>query len=172
MIFIALGSSIGNAKEIFASTEKLLNQVGIWVTKKSNLFENPPHGGIAKNKFTNAVWQIDHNRPLCKGGLRGIFSKIKIIQKYKAKQLLKQLQNIEDQRGRTRKARWGDRTLDLDILIYHDLICSTPTLTIPHPEIANRDFVLKPWLEIVDKDFSIPHLGKLQKLIKALNTNS
>jgi len=147
MIFLGLGSSIGDAKKIFASTEHALETCGIRVVKKSKIFKNPPVGGIAKNEFSNAVWQLDV-------GTRHALSLLKILQK------------IETDHGRTYEIKWGDRTLDLDILIFNDKIINTPNLKIPHPGIPKRLFVLKPLAELVDESFEIPTLGRLQDLLK------
>ncbi len=63
-------------------------------------------------------------------------------------ELLKTLLSIEDQFGRVRKERWGPRTLDLDVLLFGDLILETPELEIPHPRMTQRAFVLVPLAEI------------------------
>jgi len=65
-----------------------------------------------------------------------------------AKQLQLALEAIENQQGRVRNIRWGARTLDLDLLIYEDCVLRTDRLTIPHPEIANRRFVLQPLYDL------------------------
>lgn len=62
--------------------------------------------------------------------------------------LLRVLQSIEDRFGRVRTARWGERTLDLDVLLFDDRIIRTPELTVPHPRLAGRRFVLAPLAEI------------------------
>jgi 2-amino-4-hydroxy-6-hydroxymethyldihydropteridine diphosphokinase len=63
-------------------------------------------------------------------------------------ELLKELQHIESRHGRRRCVRWGPRTLDLDLLLYDDLVSDDPQLTIPHPGLLERDFVLQPLAEI------------------------
>ena len=141
MIFIGLGSSIGNAKSIFDSVENALETLQIKVVKKSTILKNPPFGDVAKNEFSNAVWQIDTNNS--------------------PDQLLDILQKIEIDHGRTREKKWDDRTLDLDILMFGNTISNDEKLTIPHPGIAERMFVLKPWAEIVDVDFEVPGVEKV-----------
>jgi len=149
MIFIGIGSSIGNAKEIFRTAEKLLELLNINVIKKSKIFKNPPFGGIAKNEFSNAVWEI-------------------AIPKYMTPQkLLRILKATEANAGRDFSVpHWGDRLLDLDILIFHDKIVNASDLSIPHAGIAARDFVLNPLAELVDENFEIPTLGTLKSLLK------
>lgn len=85
--------------------------------------------------------------------------------------LLSYLHGIEDQHGRVRRERWGDRTLDLDLISYGDVVCDTPTLTLPHPRSAERDFVLAPWLSI-DPDASLVGLGRVADLLERLRAAS
>lgn len=83
-----------------------------------------------------------------------------------AEGLLEQLQAIEQVHRRVRGGeRWGPRTLDLDLLLYGDASIDMPHLRVPHPEIANRAFVLLPLSEIAPKDLDIPELGRLQDLL-------
>ena len=79
--------------------------------------------------------------------------------------LLDILQEIEQQHNRKRIKRWGPRTLDLDIIIFNELEINEDRLTIPHPEMIKRDFVLIPLLEITNYDFLIPKYGKIKKFI-------
>jgi len=145
MIFLTLGSSIGNAAEIFDSAEKSLGSRGIKVIHKSKIFKNPPYGGVAKNEFSNAVWHIETEMS--------------------PEEVLEIVQQIERDHGRTRERKWDDRTLDIDILLWNDLVIKTPKLTIPHPGIAERIFFLKPLSELVDENFQIPTFGTLKKLL-------
>ena len=151
-IFIGLGSSLGDAKALFQSAEKGLLKVDIEIVNKSSFFKNPPYGGVAQNKFTNAVWEIKTDKT--------------------PEALLEILQEIEDIHGRERSEKWDDRTLDLDILVFGGTIRSDKNLIIPHPEIDKRIFVLKPLAEIVPSDFEIPKFGKLEKLLINLNSNN
>jgi 2-amino-4-hydroxy-6-hydroxymethyldihydropteridine diphosphokinase len=79
--------------------------------------------------------------------------------------LLQKLQRIELAQGRVRTVRWGPRTLDLDILLYGDLRLTTPTLSIPHPGLARRNFVLYPLLEICGPNLVLPDGADLGTLI-------
>jgi 2-amino-4-hydroxy-6-hydroxymethyldihydropteridine diphosphokinase len=74
-------------------------------------------------------------------------------------ELLAILLQLEKQFGRERRERWGPRTLDLDLLLFDNLILNTPTLQIPHPRMAERAFVLVPLAEIA-ADWQEPVLGK------------
>ena len=81
--------------------------------------------------------------------------------------LLALLHRIEAAHGRERRERWGDRTLDLDLIAYGDVIADTPELTLPHPRAAEREFVLGPWLA-VDPDAVLPGRGRVDELLAAL----
>ncbi len=111
--------------------------------------KNPPYGDIAQNEFSNAVWEI-------------------AVGNKTSQELLQILQTVETEHQRTRNKKWEDRTLDLDILMYGDEILKTETLTLPHPEISKRVFVLQPWTELVDENFQIPTFGKISLLLKNL----
>jgi 2-amino-4-hydroxy-6-hydroxymethyldihydropteridine diphosphokinase len=66
-----------------------------------------------------------------------------------------------------RRARWGDRTLDLDLIAYGDLRVDTPALVVPHPRAAERDFVLAPWLQL-DPDATLPGIGRVDAALARL----
>jgi 2-amino-4-hydroxy-6-hydroxymethyldihydropteridine diphosphokinase len=149
MIFIGVGSSIGNAKDHFDLAEAFLKSCGIIVLNKAKNIITEPFGGVAKNKFTNSVWQIETS-----------FSPVA---------LLKILQSAEQKAERKRDVKWGDRTLDLDILCYHGKKIESKMLKIPHPEIKKRHFVLAPWAEITSHKTEIPHLGNIHKLLKQVD---
>lgn len=149
MIFLGIGSSIGNAKQIFRDAEQFLGKNEISVLKKSNILKNPPFGGIAQNEFSNAVWEISVPNDMT------------------PHTLLTLLKKAEQLAGRDfSDPRWSDRPLDIDILIWNEEIVDTPELTIPHPGMPKRDFVLKPLAELVDENFKIPTLGTLKSLLK------
>lgn len=78
--------------------------------------------------------------------------------------LLSYLQAIENRHGRERTERWGDRTLDLDIVAFGDVRSSDPGLLLPHPRAAERDFVLAPWLSL-DPDAVLPGQGRVDALL-------
>ncbi|MCW8976659.1 MAG: 2-amino-4-hydroxy-6-hydroxymethyldihydropteridine diphosphokinase, partial [Sedimenticola sp.] len=78
--------------------------------------------------------------------------------------LLAELQAIEQQHGRKRERRWGARTLDMDLLIYGDRVLSDATLTLPHPGLAERAFVLYP-LQQIAQSLIVPGLGSVDSLV-------
>ena len=77
------------------------------------------------------------------------------------------LQAIEARHGRERRERWGDRTLDLDLIAYGDVVSRDDLLTLPHPRAAERDFVLAPWLSL-DPDAELPGSGRVDALLERL----
>jgi 2-amino-4-hydroxy-6-hydroxymethyldihydropteridine diphosphokinase len=81
--------------------------------------------------------------------------------------LLAYLHAIEERHGRERRERWGDRTLDLDLIAYGDLRSDAPGLLLPHPRAAERDFVLVPWLA-VDPDAALPGTGRVDAALARL----
>lgn len=85
--------------------------------------------------------------------------------------LLAFLHAIEARHGRDRRERWGDRTLDLDLIAYGDVISDDAVLTLPHPRAAERDFVLAPWLSL-DPDAEIPGAGRVDELLRTLRESS
>jgi len=85
--------------------------------------------------------------------------------------LLAYLHAIEARHGRERRERWGDRTLDLDLIAYGDVTSADPRLTLPHPRAAERDFVLAPWLA-VDPDAVLPGAGRVDELLARLRERS
>ncbi|WP_051142750.1 2-amino-4-hydroxy-6-hydroxymethyldihydropteridine diphosphokinase [Gryllotalpicola ginsengisoli] len=86
-------------------------------------------------------------------------------------ELLDELQRIEAEHGRVRTERWGDRTLDLDLVDYDGLEASDDRLTLPHPRAGLRSFVLAPWLA-VDPDAVLPGRGRVDRLLQALGDDT
>lgn len=84
--------------------------------------------------------------------------------------LLGYLHAIEERHGRERRVRWGDRTLDLDLIAYGDLRSDDPALQLPHPRAGERDFVLGPWLA-VDPEAVLPGVGRVDQALARLEGN-
>ena len=115
------------------------------VLKRSSLYKSKPIGPQNQRDYINAVIKIETlQEPI---------------------ELLDSLQDIEAQHHRKKTKRWGPRTLDLDILIFNKLEFNHKRLTIPHPEMINRDFVLIPLYEVTNYNFMIPKYGKLLQYI-------
>jgi 2-amino-4-hydroxy-6-hydroxymethyldihydropteridine diphosphokinase len=86
-------------------------------------------------------------------------------------ELLDALHGIEDEHGRTRGVRWGDRTLDLDVIAVDDRRIDTETLTVPHPRAHERAFVLAPWAD-ADPEAVLPGHGSVTTLLRALGDDT
>ena len=81
--------------------------------------------------------------------------------------LLGMMHAVEEEQGRVRRERWGDRTLDLDLIAYGDFRSSEEHLQVPHPRAAERLFVLEPWLSL-DPDAVLPGAGRVDELVRRL----
>ncbi len=148
--FIALGSNlddpIQHVKSAITDIKKLQN---VKLISTSHLYQSSPVGPQDQPNFINAVVLVET-----------------ILT---AHELLKSLQQIEEQHGRERKGkRWGPRTLDLDLILYGKKSISTPCLIVPHPEIYNRSFVLLPLFDIEPK-LIFPDGKSLKKIISTCN---
>lgn len=127
--YLALGSNLNDKQANLNLALELINQdENIELLKKSTFITTKPYGVLDQPDFLNGV--------------------IKISTIYTSQELLAFCQKAEKKAQRIKTRVWGERTLDVDILIYGDLIMHTPTLQIPHPELHLRNFVLEPFLEI------------------------
>lgn len=127
--YLGLGSNLGDKETYLNQAVKALDETrGCQVEKVSSYLVTEPYGGVEQDDFLNAC--------LC---LKTYLS---------PEELLKRLHEIEQDAHRERIIRWGPRTLDLDILLYDDLILETEDLILPHMDMENREFVLKPLSEI------------------------
>ena len=130
--YIGLGSNLGNRRRNISEAIKRIDSLkGTEVVKVSKIIETDPIGGLPRqSKFLNGV--------------------LKIKTELTPAILLKNLQEIEQQLGRLKRhIRNGPRTIDLDILFYGNNIIRQKELKVPHPKILERDFVLKPLLEVI-----------------------
>ena len=137
--FVGVGS---NLEEPVRQVEQALTELdGLphsRVVRRSSLYRSAPLGYTAQPDFINAVAQLETGMP--------------------AERLLGELQAIESRHGRQRSFANAPRTLDLDVLLYGNLVVKTEKLEIPHPRMHERAFVLKPLLEI-SPEASIPGVG-------------
>ena len=127
--YVALGSNIGDSKaHLDGAVEALKADAKIHVLKVADYIVTKPYGGVEQDDFLNSAVEIETL--------------------YSPEELLDKLHEVEFEHRRTREIHWGPRTLDLDILLYEDLVMDTPDLIIPHKDMHNRDFVLKPMTQI------------------------
>ncbi|MEB3279680.1 MAG: 2-amino-4-hydroxy-6-hydroxymethyldihydropteridine diphosphokinase [Lyngbya sp.] len=134
-VAIALGSNLGDSlATVKRALEILDHSPGIAVKSCSSWYQTAPVGPPQPNYINGcAILTVDNSQP---------------TPAKTAEILMQTLLNIEAQFGRVRRERWGPRTLDLDLLLFDDLILKTPTLEIPHPRMRERAFVLVPLAEI------------------------
>lgn len=128
-VFIALGSNLGDrVGNVAEATLRIDNLPATRVLAVSSLYETSPVGKTDQPRFINAV--------------------LAAVTDLAPRDLLAHLLAIETLMGRTRGERWGPRLIDLDLLLHGDVILDEPGLTLPHPRMAERPFVLVPLTEI------------------------
>lgn len=139
--FVGLGSNLGEpATQIARAIKGLAALPATRVVAVSSMYRSAPFGPVGQPDFLNAAAQV-------RTGLS-------------APDLLRALLRLEDEQGRVRAERWGPRTIDLDLLVFGSEVCDSAVLTLPHPGIASRNFVLLPLLEIAP-ELVIPGLGPI-----------
>lgn len=145
--YIALGSNLGDKEKNLRRALLLLTQQGVEVVRVSSFLSTEPYGVTDQPQFLNAVASVRTSlAPLA---------------------LLDVLLATELAMGRVRLRHWGERNIDLDLLLYEDVVLDTPRLRLPHPDMQNRDFVLLPLAEIAPE---LKH-PTLQKTIYELKEN-
>lgn len=147
--YIAIGSNMGEKeKYLQEAIAGLAEHEQIIVTQTSALITTEPYGGVEQDSFLNGMLEIKT-----------------LLTPH---ELLDYLHELEQKAGRERIVRWGPRTLDLDIVFYDKMIFEDDVLIIPHVDMENRDFVLKPMVEL-NPNFRHPILQKTMKqLLDAL----
>ena len=147
-IYIALGSNLDDPSEQIYKAINLIDAIDdLSVTYISSLYKTKPIGKIDQPDFINAVIEVEGD--------------------ISPENLHAALQAIETQAGRIRIELNEPRTLDLDILLIDDLIMKTKKLTVPHPRMHQRQFVVVPLFEINPK-LNIPGIGPINKILKML----
>lgn len=127
--YISVGSNIGNRFDYLKKSIQLLQSTeGVKVNAVSSIYETDPVGYVNQAAFLNIVLEL------------GVL--------LTPLELLKKCNEIEHELGRIRDIRWGPRTVDLDILLYNEENMKTEKLTIPHPRMMERGFVLVPLVEL------------------------
>ena len=129
--YLGLGSNLGDRlATLQRAVDLLAADPGITVRRTSRVWETDPVGGPEQPDFLNIVAEIDTDlEPL---------------------DLLTAVNRVESELGRVRDVRWGPRTVDIDILLIDDLTIADDRLTVPHPRMHERAFVLMPLLELID----------------------
>ncbi|PIU64744.1 MAG: 2-amino-4-hydroxy-6-hydroxymethyldihydropteridine diphosphokinase [Armatimonadetes bacterium CG07_land_8_20_14_0_80_40_9] len=130
--FLSLGSNLGKREEnIKRALDLLRRDEDIKIVKTSSLYETEPVGSKAQGWFLNQVIKIETN--------------------LLPQNLLKVIKKVEKEVGRVRGKKWGARIIDIDIILYGGKNLATKELTIPHPQLRRRKFVLIPLVEIAPR---------------------
>ncbi len=138
--YLGLGSNIEDRKSYLNRALGMLDALRLTrVVRCSSIYETAPVGPVRQSDFLNMVVGIETVLP--------------------AEVLLEELQNIEKTLKRKREIHWGPRTIDLDLLVYGNRQLNTERLSLPHPEISRRAFVLVPFMEIAPH-LVIPGIGR------------
>lgn len=147
---IALGSNLGDRLgNLQGGLDALAGTPGLEFVAVSPVYETAPVGGPGQADFLNAVLIAAARLP--------------------PRALLERCHSVEAAFGRTREVVWGPRTLDLDLIVYGDVVSDDPALTLPHPRAHERAFVLAPWLA-ADPDAQLPGHGRVDALLAAADT--
>jgi 2-amino-4-hydroxy-6-hydroxymethyldihydropteridine diphosphokinase len=127
-VYLSLGSNIGNREEMLQQAVRLLASADFRITRMSSVYETEPQDVRGQPWFLNMVLEAETT----------VFPR----------QLLGRIQKVEQQLGRRRLAPKGPRTIDIDILLFGTAVIDTTGLTVPHPRMAERRFVLEPMTEL------------------------
>lgn len=147
-VYIAFGSNLGDSMKIIDKALNLIENNGMNIIKKSKIYETKPYGYTNQPNFINGVILVDTEM-----GCRKILEK---------------LLSIEEELGRVREIHWGPRVIDLDIIFYNNEIYNEENLIVPHPDMQNRDFVLKPMNDICPEYVHPILLRSIGELLKEL----
>ena len=145
---LALGSNLGDRlATLQGAVTVLLSERALTLVALSPVYETIPVGGPPQPEYLNAV--------------------LVVRTRLSAQALLHRCHQAEQAFHRTRGEVWGPRTLDVDIIVYGDLVSDDPVLTLPHPRARERAFVLAPWLD-AEPDAAIPGQGQVSGLLAAV----
>jgi 2-amino-4-hydroxy-6-hydroxymethyldihydropteridine diphosphokinase len=146
-VFLSLGSNLGDRSAMLAQARALLDGPDLRIVAASSVYETLPWGVTDQPRYLNQV--LEGRTTLS------------------PRRLLHRCQDVETRLGRVRSTRWGPRIIDVDILLYGGLEINEPDLTIPHPQLADRAFVLVPLAEL-DAALRIPGRDTIGSLLEAV----
>ena len=128
MIILALGTNIEPREQYLKDSLEKIEENNLKITLESSVYETPAWGGVADQNFLNMCIEVETSLG--------------------AYELLDTIQKIELELGRVRKEHWGNRTIDIDIITFDDLVFNDDRLIVPHRYIHDRNFVLAPLVEV------------------------
>ena len=137
MIILALGTNIEPREQYLKDALAKIEENNLKIILESSIYETPAWGGVADQDFLNMCIEVETSLG--------------------AYELLDTIQKIELELGRVRKEHWGNRTIDIDVITFDDLVFNDDRLIVPHKYIHDRNFVLAPLVEMYD---SIEIAGK------------
>ena len=126
--YVAIGSNLGNKEENLLRALELLKKHGVKIGKVSSFFATKPYGVTDQPDFLNGAIELEYNAS--------------------PEELLDLLLKVEQEMGRIRTRTWGERIIDLDLLLFGQEVINTEKLVLPHVDMVNREFVLAPLTEI------------------------
>ena len=159
-VYLGLGSNLDNPlNQVITAISELNDFEKIDVNAISNIYKSKPLdiNALDINSENIEDKQDDY-----------INAVVNIETQFTPIELLDKLQALELKHNRVKEYRWGPRSLDVDILLYDDVVLDTKKLTIPHVELINRNFVLYP-LNDINPSLTIPKYGTLKKLLEKVN---
>ena len=150
--YVGLGANLGDREATIRRAVELVGELdGVAVGGVSSLRETEPWGPVEQPRYLNGAVAVETDLP--------------------PRELLEALLDVERRLGRARddEERWGPRTIDLDLLLYGDLVLDEPGLDVPHPRLHERKFALEPLAELAP-DALVPGRGTAAELLRALGT--
>ncbi|MEX0884021.1 MAG: 2-amino-4-hydroxy-6-hydroxymethyldihydropteridine diphosphokinase [Cyclobacteriaceae bacterium] len=149
-VVLGIGGNLGNRKALLKRAELMLSKEMSFIAR-SGIYESEAWGGKSTGWYLNRVLIMESS-----------------IDPFQALELI---QSIEIKLGRRRGEKWGNRTMDIDILYFDDQIISTEQLKVPHPQLEHRNFVLAPLAELLP-DYLHPAVGRTQKELLNLSQDT
>ena len=150
--YVGLGANLGDREDTIRRAVALVDDLpGVSVVGVSSLRETEPWGPVEQPRYLNGAVAVETDLP--------------------PRELLEALLDVERRLGRARddEERWGPRTIDLDLLLYGDLVLDQPGLDVPHPRLHERRFALEPLAELAP-DVLVPGRGTAAELLRVLDT--
>jgi 2-amino-4-hydroxy-6-hydroxymethyldihydropteridine diphosphokinase len=148
--YLSLGANLGDRKAMLEAALRRLEASGqLRVVTASSVYETEPIGYAEQPWFYNLAAEIETDLD--------------------PDELLTLTMQVERELNRTREIHWGPRTIDIDILLYDDLVTNGNRLTLPHPEMVGRRFVLEPLVEIAP-DLKLPDGRRIADLLPSVST--